>query len=591
MKTLETDRSRDTSTDEQTEAPRRRPDVIARKIMRKAESSASASAVESSGDDSAWSFGNAVNAGIHEGHARSGPDALVDRAAEGSGHAIPGGLRQKFEASLGTDLGGVRIHTHGAAQEASASLGARAYAVGQDVFMGAGQYNPDSPDGAWLMAHEVAHTVQQRGASSGPQTKLEVSESGDSMETEADSAATAMMLGQPATVGSSTGIARKIMPYRERIPWPQSSRWTAMSAGTHAVDVHAYGSITPNGGQIQRVAFTQPQSAVNVPAGTDGAIHISGTAHYEINDGTMLEPFPSMGDVTWSTLWHYTCTAEGALTLRVESSTSSNEPVGRTLIRNQPVVQVGSTADGSSCETPITISRGGASNPSVSVGPVGVGVPVGPTSTGAFQPRSPHLQLNVTGVHAPAPAPQPSASATASATADASASATATARVNMPVPTAVPIPAPHSIFFEHEGGMAGNRGDLVNWVQGLPDNVQAAIRTGRLQVTVIGFASTTGGEDANMDRFAAGRAAWVRRTLAQALGVPAARLQVGSRGEYTAPAAERAAPGGVADAHERRAEILCEPMNPTTMMTVEGGGFGGGAAVSGSSASARTGPP
>jgi hypothetical protein len=143
-------------------------------------------------------FADAINVG------------LVQRAAEGSGQSLPGDLRGKFEQSLGTDLGGVRVHTHSAAAEASQSLGARAYAVGQDVFMGAGEYNPSSPDGASLLAHEVAHTVQQRGAAAGPQTKLEVSSPGDAHEADADRAADAMVRGEKTSVMTSTGIARKI---------------------------------------------------------------------------------------------------------------------------------------------------------------------------------------------------------------------------------------------------------------------------------------------------------------------------------------------------------------------------------------------
>jgi hypothetical protein len=138
-------------------------------------------------------------------------EGLVARAAESNGHALPDALRGRFEASLGADLGGVRVHTDGAAAEAAASLSARAYAVGQDVFMGAGQYAPDTAFGAHLLAHEVAHTVQQRDASAGPQLKLEISAPGDAMEVEADAAADAMIGGATARVSPmSGGVARMI---------------------------------------------------------------------------------------------------------------------------------------------------------------------------------------------------------------------------------------------------------------------------------------------------------------------------------------------------------------------------------------------
>jgi hypothetical protein len=136
-------------------------------------------------------------------------DAIVARAAKGSGQSLPGELRGQFEQSLGTDLGGVRVHTGPDAAAAAQALDARAYAVGQDVFMGAGEYDPSSAQGQFLLAHEVAHTVQQRGASMGPQFKLQVSQPGDAMETAADEAASAMVSGRSATVGSAAlGIHR-----------------------------------------------------------------------------------------------------------------------------------------------------------------------------------------------------------------------------------------------------------------------------------------------------------------------------------------------------------------------------------------------
>jgi hypothetical protein len=149
---------------------------------------------------------------------------VVARAAKGSGQALPGELRGTFEESLGTDLGGVRIHTGPDAAAAAQALDARAYAVGQDVYMGAGEYDPSTTDGQFLIAHEVAHTVQQRGASLGPQMKLNVSQPGDAMETAADTAASAMISGRPASVGSG-GIGIHRTPHDH-----QATRTTPLTA-------------------------------------------------------------------------------------------------------------------------------------------------------------------------------------------------------------------------------------------------------------------------------------------------------------------------------------------------------------------------
>src|SRR4051812_9394422 len=79
-----------------------------------------------------------------------------------SGEPLPAGLRERAEASTGADLGGVRVHTGAASQDAAAAIGARAYAHGSDIHFGAGEYRPGTRDGDLLAAHEIAHTVQQR---------------------------------------------------------------------------------------------------------------------------------------------------------------------------------------------------------------------------------------------------------------------------------------------------------------------------------------------------------------------------------------------------------------------------------------------
>jgi hypothetical protein len=75
--------------------------------------------------------------------------------------ALPAPLRERFEGSLGVNLGDVRLHANDASAEAAAAMGARAFAQGSEIHFAAGQYRPDDPFGQHLIAHEVAHTVQQ----------------------------------------------------------------------------------------------------------------------------------------------------------------------------------------------------------------------------------------------------------------------------------------------------------------------------------------------------------------------------------------------------------------------------------------------
>lgn len=138
------------------------------------------------------------------------PSGLVNAAQESTGEPLPQPLRQKFEGSLGAGLGSVRLHTGAASSAAARAVGAKAYAVGQDIHFGAGHFNLGTPEGEHLLAHEVAHTVQQDPAQPTRQNKLEVSSPGDAAEREADEAAGAMVAGRPAQVSARTvGISRK----------------------------------------------------------------------------------------------------------------------------------------------------------------------------------------------------------------------------------------------------------------------------------------------------------------------------------------------------------------------------------------------
>jgi hypothetical protein len=135
-----------------------------------------------------------------------GAGDAVAAASSGSGASLPTGIMRKFEASLGADLSGVRVHTDGESAQAASAVGAKAYTVGKDIHFGAGHYDPSSTAGEHLLAHEVAHTVQQAG---GVRYKLEVSAPGDAHEVEADRAADAMVAGSAFDVSSGPGVVAR----------------------------------------------------------------------------------------------------------------------------------------------------------------------------------------------------------------------------------------------------------------------------------------------------------------------------------------------------------------------------------------------
>jgi hypothetical protein len=126
------------------------------------------------------------------GAAPASVPASVLRTIGSAGRPLDSGARAAMEARFGRDFSAVRVHTdHGAAESARA-VNARAYTVGQHIAFDRGQYQPGTPAGRHLLAHELAHTVQQRGLQRKPNESGILDPGSDSRyEREAERAASA----------------------------------------------------------------------------------------------------------------------------------------------------------------------------------------------------------------------------------------------------------------------------------------------------------------------------------------------------------------------------------------------------------------
>jgi len=93
-----------------------------------------------------------------------------------------------MEPRFGHDFSHVRVHADEQAAESARAVNALAYTVGRDIVFGRGRYAPGSTEGRRLLAHEMAHVVQQ-GSHGQLQAELEVGAVDDPLEREADAAA------------------------------------------------------------------------------------------------------------------------------------------------------------------------------------------------------------------------------------------------------------------------------------------------------------------------------------------------------------------------------------------------------------------
>ena len=89
----------------------------------------------------------------------------VGRVLDTAGQPLDAATRSFFGARFGHDFANVRVHADAQAAESARSVSALAYTVGSHVVFGAGQFSPGTRAGQQLLAHELAHVVQQTSRS------------------------------------------------------------------------------------------------------------------------------------------------------------------------------------------------------------------------------------------------------------------------------------------------------------------------------------------------------------------------------------------------------------------------------------------
>jgi hypothetical protein len=121
---------------------------------------------------------------------------VVHDVLRSPGQPLDASTRTFFEPRFGRDLGGVRVHNDNMAAQSAQSVDALAYTVGSHIVFGQDRWQPASASGRHLLAHELAHTVQNSssGAVLRPQR---AASAGDSSELAADQAADASLTAAP----------------------------------------------------------------------------------------------------------------------------------------------------------------------------------------------------------------------------------------------------------------------------------------------------------------------------------------------------------------------------------------------------------
>src|SRR2546423_9515189 len=97
---------------------------------------------------------------------------LEDEVSQSPGRPLDSTTGALFEKRFGHDFSRVRVHDDSRAAATASALRASAYTLGSDIVFGAGAYAPATQQGRSLLAHELAHVVQQSASASSQRATL-----------------------------------------------------------------------------------------------------------------------------------------------------------------------------------------------------------------------------------------------------------------------------------------------------------------------------------------------------------------------------------------------------------------------------------
>lgn len=207
-----------------------------------------------------------------------GVSPAVQNVLQSMGRPLERSLRSEMERSFCHDFSRVRVHTGPEATASARAVNALAYTVGEHIVIADGHTAAGTQAGRRLLAHELAHVVQQRDArfASGNLTQA-----GDRYEREADAAAQAIMSGRQAAI-------------QQRSPQAMLARFTESRTTTEAdgSTVEVERVLTP--GRCRQVPETRTETSGDI-TGQQAFLEInacrgrvSGGARGEINYGDAI---------------------------------------------------------------------------------------------------------------------------------------------------------------------------------------------------------------------------------------------------------------------------------------------------------------
>lgn len=200
--------------------------------------------------------------------------ASVYNVLRSPGQPLDSTTRGFFERRFGHDFSKVRVHSDREASESARAVNALAYTVGQHVVFRAGQYSAKTAPGQQLLAHELAHVVQQ----SGPPTGVGNATAGRSLQREV-AGGTARQRSSPGggeKAGSCAGwerdpqsLSKRVVEHYLRRVWQPSWSVTSMACSPWQGGWECEVSVKVSGGVIKLVVRHVPGDPIVRVAGAN----------------------------------------------------------------------------------------------------------------------------------------------------------------------------------------------------------------------------------------------------------------------------------------------------------------------------------
>lgn len=202
---------------------------------------------------------------------------IVHAVLRSSGQPLDSQTQALMTFRFGQDFSRVRVHTDTQAAESARQVNALAYTVGQAIVFGSGRYSPHTREGQRLVAHELAHTIQQDGRGIVMAGALKIGNPGDRYEQEADRAAEQV---SAAPAQSAPDGAHAVAPLSTRAGPLQVARLVAGAEEAQELLIPLESGVTPmasgpecsrqrNRGQslpLARTAFRGERGFASIPS-------------------------------------------------------------------------------------------------------------------------------------------------------------------------------------------------------------------------------------------------------------------------------------------------------------------------------------